>query len=168
MPIPTRSVVVESLTMFGAIEAHPPPTDAPPPVMEPQDTIPEPSDCNAWLEELQFNIELIARLPPTVTAPDVFKVPATELAVPIPSPPAKYKLPVVVALPEIVSPPVTEPLPIVVEARNILLPVYVPEYVKSCEMVPVVVIVPPVKPLPVATLVTLPLPPPQDEPVETS
>ena len=44
VPIPTRSVVVESLTMFGAIDAHPPPTDAPPPVMEPQEIIPDPSD----------------------------------------------------------------------------------------------------------------------------
>lgn len=47
VPTPTRSVVVASFTMFGASDAHPPPTDAPPPVMVPQDTKPDPSDCKA-------------------------------------------------------------------------------------------------------------------------
>ncbi len=66
--MPTVSVVVESLTTLP-IEVHPPPTEAPPPVIEPQEIMPEPSVCSAWFEELQLSNDCKYKFPVIVALP---------------------------------------------------------------------------------------------------
>ena len=43
VPIPTRSVVVESLMILGNVQVQPPPEEPPEAEIEAQDTKPEPS-----------------------------------------------------------------------------------------------------------------------------
>ena len=85
-PTTTRSVVVESETRPTLLVFHPPPLDAPPIAIDPQEIFPDPSVCNAW--------------PPVHEV----TVPSARVLVNLPLPP-KYAFPVVVAPPLMVRPP---------------------------------------------------------------
>ena len=81
-PIPTRSVVVDTVTLLGSEKVHPPADELPPDATTPHDTMPLESVCNAeppTQEPMAESVTPFCALntPATCRVPDAFSAPPT-------------------------------------------------------------------------------------------